>query len=74
MYWILPNDLPSEVEIGTTLSNTGDICHRELRNLSDKRKRRNFFVNSYRSSDIRICRNGDSVPGSDESLNEIFGE
>jgi hypothetical protein len=69
MYWILP-----EIEIGQTPSNTGDTCHRELRNLSDKRKRRDFFVNSYRSSDIRICAHEDAIPGSDELLHEMFGE
>lgn len=71
MYWLLPHDLPSEVTIEPSLSDSGDFCHRNLHNLTHRRTRRGFFRQSCRLKDIRICTNGTEIAGSKELLDRL---
>ena len=57
-YWEIPTDqLPGQTTIIATPSDTGDVCHRELKGLSNNQRIR-FFKQQYRSEDVRVCQDG----------------
>ena len=52
-------------------SNTGDICHYDIGNLSN-RESRNIFRNYATNDDLFICNNDNEEPFSIEKLNNLI--
>lgn len=68
VYWYLPSKLPEGTKIKKTPSTTGDYrCHKELHCLPNNQSR-NFYKDSYRVDDLRICEHEVAVSCSEELL------
>lgn len=72
-FWrIDPVKFPLGTDIKHTLSDTGDICHRELMGLSDNQSSK-FFKRNCKPEDIYICENGQPRACTSDLLQTVFG-